>query len=52
MLNIIEPYMQRNLDIHIPVYTINISILLSDDCILFAQAPVMFYFLQHEPQQN
>lgn len=48
MLDIIGPYMPRNLDIHIPVYTINISILLSDDCILFAQAPVMLYFLEQK----
>ncbi len=33
---------QRNLVIHIPVYVINISILVSDDCIQFAQVPVMF----------
>lgn len=42
MLEILGPHMQRNLDIHMPAYMINISILRSDDCILFAQAPVMF----------
>lgn len=30
-----------NFDLHIPVYMIGISILVSDYCILFAQLPVM-----------
>lgn len=37
---------QRNLDIHLPGYMINIRTLVSHD--LFAQVPVMFIFLQHK----
>lgn len=34
--------------IHIPEYRINTSAMVSDCCILFAQAPVMFVFSQHK----
>lgn len=34
----------NKLDSHIPVYTISISIPVSNDCVLFSQVPVMFFF--------
>lgn len=36
---------QKNLGIHIPVYMINVSILVFNYCILIAQVPEMFTFL-------
>lgn len=36
--------MQKNLHIHIAVFIINVSILLCDYCVLYAEAPVMFIF--------
>lgn len=36
---------QRNLDIHIPVFMLNTNILVTDYCMLYAQAPVMFTIL-------
>lgn len=35
---------QRDLDIHIAVFIINVSILLCDYSVLYAEAPVMFIF--------
>lgn len=41
------PCTQKHLDSHIPAYILDIRTPVCDDCILFAQPPVMFYFLQH-----
>lgn len=45
---------QRNLDIHVPLHIINISVLVSYGCVLFVQTPVMFScflfcFFRHKP---
>lgn len=39
-------YTQRNLDVHIPGYMANISILTSDNCILLVQEPVIIFTAQ------
>lgn len=39
---------QRYLEIHNPVHMINISVVVSDCCILFVQVCAMFVFVQHK----
>lgn len=44
--------MHTNLDIHIPIFMINISISVSDDSILFAPAPMRFSFFYSTTRGN
>lgn len=42
VMSLVLTWTQKNLGIHIPVYMINVSILVFNYCILIAQVPEMF----------